>query len=132
VRHGLNKDLGFTDADRVENIRRVGEVARLMTDAGLIVLTAFISPFRAERDMVRQMMAAGEFYEIFIDTSLAEAERRDEKGLYKKARAGKLKNFTGIDSPYEPPLSPYLRIDTTKTSPEQAADLVIALLLGEL
>ncbi|HMA51957.1 MAG TPA: adenylyl-sulfate kinase [Magnetospirillaceae bacterium] len=132
VRHGLNKDLGFTDADRVENIRRVGEVARLMTDAGLIVLTAFISPFRAERDMVRQMMAPGEFFEIFIDTPLAEAEKRDEKGLYKKARAGGLKNFTGIDSPYEAPLSPDLRIDTTKTSPEQAADLVIALLLGEL
>jgi len=132
VRHGLNKDLGFTDADRVENIRRVGEVARLMTDAGLIVLTAFISPFRAERDMVRQMMAPGEFFEIFIDTPLAEAERRDEKGLYKKARAGALKNFTGIDSPYEAPLSPDLRIDTTRTTPEQAAELVIALLLGEL
>ena len=132
VRHGLNKDLGFTDADRVENVRRVGEVARLMTDAGLIVLTAFISPFRAERDMVRQMMASGEFFEIFVDTPLAEAERRDEKGLYKKARAGKLQNFTGIDSPYEAPLAPDLRIDTTKTSPEQAADLVIALLLGEL
>jgi bifunctional enzyme CysN/CysC len=132
VRHGLNKDLGFTDADRVENIRRVGEVARLMTDAGLVVLTAFISPFRAERDMVRQMMVPGEFFEIFIDTTLAEAERRDEKGLYKKARAGALKNFTGIDSPYEAPLSPDLRIDTAKTSPEQAAELVIALLLGEL
>ena len=132
VRHGLNKDLGFTDADRVENIRRVGEVAHLMTDAGLIVLTAFISPFRAERDMVRQMMAPGEFFEIFIDTPLAEAEKRDEKGLYKKARAGALKNFTGIDSPYEAPLAPDLRIDTTKTSPDQAAEMVIALLLGEL
>jgi len=132
VRHGLNKDLGFTDADRVENIRRVGEVARLMTDAGLIVLTAFISPFRAERDMVRQMMAPGEFFEIFVDTPLAEAEKRDEKGLYKKARAGKLKNFTGIDSPYEPPANPDLRIDTTATTPAEAADLVIAMLLGEL
>ncbi len=120
VRHGLNKDLGFTDADRVENIRRVGEVAKLMTDAGLIVITAFISPFRAERDMVRAMMPAGEFIEVFIDTPLAEAEARDVKGLYKKARAGQLKNFTGIDSPYEPPEEPELRIDTTKLSAEQA------------
>ena len=103
VRHGLNRDLGFTDADRVENIRRVGEVAKLMADAGLIVLISFISPFRAERDMVRDMMPAGEFVEIFVDTPLAVAEARDVKGLYKKARAGELKNFTGIDSPYEPP-----------------------------
>ncbi|HMA50039.1 MAG TPA: sulfate adenylyltransferase subunit CysN [Magnetospirillaceae bacterium] len=132
VRHGLNKDLGFTDADRVENIRRVGEVARLMTDAGLVVLTAFISPFRAEREMVRQMMAPGEFFEIFVDTPLADAEQRDVKGLYKKARDGKLKNFTGIDSPYEPPEKPDLRIDTTKMTPDEAAELVIALLFGEL
>jgi bifunctional enzyme CysN/CysC len=132
VRHGLNKDLGFTDADRVENIRRVGEVARLMTDAGLVVLTAFISPFRAEREMVRQMMAPGEFFEIFVDTPLAEAEKRDVKGLYQKARAGKLKNFTGIDSPYEPPEHPDLRIDTSIMTPDEAAELVIALLLGEL
>ena len=103
VRHGLNRDLGFTEADRIENIRRVGEVARLMADAGLIVLTAFISPFRAERDMVRRMLPEGEFIEIFVDTPLAEAEKRDAKGLYAKARAGELKNFTGIDSPYEPP-----------------------------
>ena len=103
VRHGLNKDLGFTEADRVENIRRVGEVAKLMTDAGLIVLTAFISPFRAERDMVRAMLPAGEFVEIFIDTPLADAEARDVKGLYKKARSGEIENFTGIDSPYEAP-----------------------------
>ncbi|THG40928.1 sulfate adenylyltransferase subunit CysN [Sphingomonas olei] len=126
VRHGLNKDLGFTDADRVENIRRVGEVARLMTDAGLIVVTAFISPFRAEREMVRQMMQPGEFIEVHIDTPLAEAERRDVKGLYAKARAGQLANFTGIDSPYEPPEDPEIRIDTTSMTPEEAADLIIA------
>jgi bifunctional enzyme CysN/CysC len=129
VRHGLNKDLGFTQADRVENIRRIGEVAKLMTDAGLIVLTAFISPFRAERQMVRDMMAPGEFIEIFIDTPLAEAEARDVKGLYKKARAGQLKNFTGIDSPYEPPTEAELRIDTTKMTPEQAADLIVETLI---
>ena len=129
VRHGLNKDLGFTDADRVENIRRVGEVARLMTDAGLIVITAFISPFRAEREMVRQMVAPGEFVEIHIDTPLADAERRDVKGLYAKARAGQLKNFTGIDSPYEPPENPEIRIDTTGLTPDQAADLIVAKLI---
>ncbi len=129
VRHGLNKDLGFTDADRVENIRRVGEVARLMTDAGLIVITAFISPFRAEREMVRQMMSPGEFIEVHIDTTLAEAERRDVKGLYAKARSGQLKNFTGIDSPYEAPEMPELRIDTTGLTPEEAADLIIAKLI---
>jgi len=130
VRHGLNKDLGFTEADRIENIRRVGEVAKLMADAGLIVITAFISPFRAEREMVRSMIPAGEFHEIFIDTPLAEAERRDVKGLYKKARAGELKNFTGIDSPYEAPASPEVRIDTTKLTPEQAADLIVEALIG--
>jgi bifunctional enzyme CysN/CysC len=129
VRHGLNKDLGFTQADRIENIRRVGEVAKLMTDAGLIVITAFISPFRAERQMVRDMMAAGEFFEIHIDTPLAEAEARDVKGLYKKARAGQLKNFTGIDSPYEPPVDPEIRIDTTALTPEQAADLIVQRLI---
>ena len=129
VRHGLNKDLGFTETDRIENIRRVGEVAKLMTDAGLIVLTAFISPFRSERDMVRQMMQPGEFIEIFIDTPLAEAEKRDVKGLYKKARAGELKNFTGIDSPYEPPEDPELHIDTSKLTPEQAADLIVERLI---
>ncbi len=125
VRHGLNKDLGFTEADRIENIRRVGEVAKLMTDAGLIVITAFISPFRAERDMVRAMIPEGEFIEIFIDTPLADAEARDVKGLYKKARDGSLKNFTGIDSPYEEPLNPEIRIDTTTMTPEQAADFII-------
>ncbi len=129
VRHGLNKDLGFTQADRIENIRRVGEVAKLMTDAGLIVLTAFISPFRSEREMVRQMMQPGEFIEIFIDTKLEEAERRDVKGLYKKARSGELKNFTGIDSPYEPPEGAEIHIDTTKLTPEQAADLIIERLI---
>ncbi|WP_091743063.1 sulfate adenylyltransferase subunit CysN [Phenylobacterium immobile] len=126
VRHGLNRDLGFTDADRVENIRRVAEVAKLMTDAGLIVLVSFISPFRAERDMARKLMAAGEFFETFIDTPLAVAEQRDVKGLYQKARAGELKHFTGIDSPYEAPETPELRIDTTALEPEAAADLIIA------
>ena len=129
VRHGLNRDLGFTDADRVENIRRLGEVAKLMTDAGLIVITAFISPFRSERDMVRQMIRAGEFFEIHVDTPLAVAEERDVKGLYKKARAGELKNFTGIDSPYEAPLNPEIRIDTTKLTVEQAADIIVEELL---
>ncbi len=131
VRHGLNRDLGFTDADRVENIRRVGEVAKLMTDAGLIVLTAFISPFRAERDMVRAMLPDGEFVEIFVDTPLAEAEARDEKGLYAKARAGDLKNFTGIDSPYEAPEDPERRIDTTLQSAEEAATAIVDWLVGK-
>jgi bifunctional enzyme CysN/CysC len=125
VRHGLNRDLGFTDADRVENIRRVAEVARLMTDAGLIVLVSFISPFRAERRMARELFAAGEFIEIFIDTTLAEAEKRDPKGLYRKARAGEIRNFTGIDSPYERPENPELRIDTRLSTPEEAADQII-------
>ncbi len=129
LRHGLNRDLGFTEADRIENIRRVGEVARLMTDAGLIVLTAFISPFRAERHMVRRMIPEGEFIEIFVDTPLVEAERRDAKGLYAKARAGELKNFTGIDSPYEPPEAAEVRIDTTKMSAEEAATLIVHTLL---
>ncbi|MDR6788551.1 bifunctional enzyme CysN/CysC [Sphingomonas sp. BE138] len=129
VRHGLNKDLGFTEADRIENIRRVGEVAKLMTDAGLIVLTAFISPFRAEREMVRAMLPAGEFVEVFVDTPFEEAERRDVKGLYKKARTGQLKNFTGIDSPYERPETPEVRIDTTRTTPEEAAERIVDLLL---
>ena len=129
VRHGLNKDLGFTDADRVENIRRVGEVARLMTDAGMIVLTAFISPFRAEREMVRKMMPPGEFIEVHIDTTLAEAEKRDVKGLYAKARAGQLANFTGIDSPYEPPEDPELRIDTSALSADEAAQRIVDFLI---
>ena len=129
VRHGLNRDLGFTDADRIENIRRVGEVAKLMTDAGLIVIAAFISPFRAERDMVRQMMEPGEFLEIHIDTPLAEAERRDVKGLYAKARAGKLPHFTGVDSPYEAPEDPDIRIDTSRMTADQAAETIVAILL---
>ena len=130
VRHGLNRDLGFTEADRIENIRRVGEVARLMADAGLIVLTAFISPFRAERHMVRRMLPEGEFIEIFVDTPLAEAEKRDAKGLYAKARAGEIKNFTGIDSPYEEPEAPEIHIDTTQLSAEQAADRIVEELLS--
>jgi bifunctional enzyme CysN/CysC len=132
VRHGLNKDLGFTDADRVENIRRIGEVAKLMTDAGLIVLTAFISPFRAERRMVRGMMAPDEFIEIYVETPLAVAEQRDVKGLYKKARAGELKHFTGIDSPYEPPESPEIRVNTVATSADQAADEIVAHVLRSI
>lgn len=130
VRHGLNRDLGFTEADRIENIRRVGEVAKLMADAGLIVLTAFISPFRSERDMVRQMLPEGEFIEIFVDTPLEVAEARDVKGLYKKARSGKLKNFTGIDSPYEPPLTPEIRVNTVEMTPAEAAAFIIQRILA--
>jgi bifunctional enzyme CysN/CysC len=130
VRHGLNRDLGFTDADRVENIRRVAEVAKLMADAGLIVLVSLISPFRAERRLARAMLAEGEFVEVFVDTPLAEAERRDVKGLYKKARAGGLKNFTGVDSPYEPPERPEIRIDTTKVTPEAAAEALVDRLMS--
>ncbi len=129
VRHGLNKDLGFTEADRIENIRRVGEVARLMTDAGLIVLTAFISPFRAERRLVRDMLEDHEFIEVFVDTPLEVAEQRDVKGLYKKARSGELKNFTGIDSPYEPPENPEITVNTVAMTPEEAADHIIQQIL---
>jgi bifunctional enzyme CysN/CysC len=125
VRHGLNRDLGFTEQDRVENIRRVAEVAKLMVDAGLIVLVSFISPFRAERNAARALLGEGEFFEVFVDTSLAAAEARDVKGLYKKARAGALKNFTGIDSPYEPPEAAEIHIDTATLSPVQGADLII-------
>jgi adenylyl-sulfate kinase len=128
IRHGLTKDLGFTDADRVENIRRIAEVAKLMVDAGLIVGTAFISPFRAERQTARALLAEGEFIEIFIDTPLGVAEQRDPKGLYKKARRGDLKNFTGIDSPYEGPQDPEIRIDTTRTSAEEAAQAIVTYL----
>jgi bifunctional enzyme CysN/CysC len=128
LRHGLNKDLGFTEADRVENIRRVAEVARLMIDAGLIVLTAFISPFRAEREMARSLVGENEFLEIYIDTPLSVAETRDVKGLYRKARRGELSNFTGIDSPYEAPQSPDLVVNTVECSADEAADAVIALL----
>ncbi len=126
VRHGLNKDLGFAEADRVENIRRVAEVARLMLDAGLIVLVSFISPFRSERDMARALAGDGDFVEVFIDTPLAVAEQRDPKGLYRKARRGELKNFTGIDSPYQPPERPEIRIDTTADTAEQAAERIVA------
>ena len=130
IRHGLNRDLDFTEAGRIENIRRVGEVARLMADAGLIVLTAFISPFRAERDMVRAMVDPGAFVEIFVDTPLAAAEARDVKGLYAKARAGEIADFTGISSPYEAPQRPDIRIDTTRETPEAAAERIVEHVLG--
>jgi bifunctional enzyme CysN/CysC len=130
VRHGLSKDLGFSEADRVENIRRVAEVARLMVDAGLIVLVAFISPFRNERRMARELLSEGEFFEVFVDTPLAIAETRDPKGLYRKARRGELKNFTGIDSPYEEPEHPEIRLDTTRLAPDQAAQAVLQFLAG--
>jgi len=126
IRHGLNRDLGFTPADRVENIRRVAEVAKLMADAGLIVLVAFISPFRAERDLARSLAQEGEFFEVFIDVPLAVAEQRDVKGLYKKARAGELKNFTGIDSPYEAPEHPEIRVEADQVSPADAAEAIVA------
>lgn len=125
VRHGLNRDLGFTEADRVENIRRVAEVAKLMTDAGLIVLVSFISPFRSERRMARELFGEGEFVEVFVDTPIEECERRDVKGLYAKARRGDLKNFTGIDSPYEPPESPEVHVRTTAASPEEWAERIL-------
>jgi bifunctional enzyme CysN/CysC len=125
VRHGLNKDLGFTEADRVENVRRVAEVSRLMVNAGLIVLVSLISPFRSERRLARDLLAPGEFCEVFVDTPLDVAEQRDVKGLYGKARRGELINFTGIDSPYEPPENPEVRIDTTTATPEEAAQLVV-------
>jgi bifunctional enzyme CysN/CysC len=130
VRHGLNKDLGFTQQDRVENIRRVGEVAKILVDAGLIVLASFISPFEAERQMVRDLLGRDEFIEVFIDTPLFIAEQRDTKGLYKKARRGELKNFTGIDSPYEAPENPDIRIDTELMTAHQAAEAVIQQMLN--
>src|SRR5690606_199280 len=126
IRHGLNRDLGFTDADRVENIRRVAEVMKLMVDAGLIVLVSFISPFRSERRMARELLGEGEFYEIFVDTSIEEAEKRDPKGLYRKARSGQLKNFTGIDSPYEQPEAAEITVSTVSESAEDAAERIIA------
>ena len=128
VRQGLNKDLGFADEDRVENIRRVAEVARLMVDAGLIVIVAFISPFESDRRMARHLVGENEFFEIFVDAPLELAEQRDPKGLYRLARSGGLANFTGIDSPYEAPESPDLRVDTAALSPAEGADAVIALL----
>ncbi|MFZ2950624.1 MAG: adenylyl-sulfate kinase, partial [Desulfuromonadaceae bacterium] len=126
VRHGLNRDLGFTEADRVENIRRIAEVARLMVDAGLIVLVSFISPFRSERRMARELFTDGEFIEVFVDTSLEECERRDPKGLYAKARRGELKNFTGIDSLYEPPESAELHLKSGTESPELCMELIFS------
>ncbi len=128
VRHGLNRDLGFTDEDRVENIRRVGEVSKLMVEAGLITLVSFISPFRSERSMARELLDEGEFFEIFVDAPLAVCEARDPKGLYKKARAGTLPNFTGIGSPYEPPQAPELRLPADRHSADALAERVVELL----
>jgi bifunctional enzyme CysN/CysC len=128
VRQGLNRDLGFSTAERVENVRRIGEVAHLMVEAGLIILVAVISPFREQRRLARDLNAPGEFFEIFVDAPLAVAEARDPKGLYRKARAGLLPNFTGIDAPYEPPDSPELHVDTVRTSPEDAAHAVLEML----
>jgi bifunctional enzyme CysN/CysC len=128
VRHGLNRDLGFTEADRVENIRRAGEVAKLMTEAGLIVLCSFISPYRAERDMVRGLVAAGDFIEVFVDTPIEECMLRDSKGLYAKAKAGKIKNFTGFDAPYERPQSPENHLHTAGAPAEELASLVLRIL----
>ena len=128
VRHGLNKDLGFSDEDRVENIRRIGELAKLMTDAGLLVLTAFISPFKVDRKMVRDLVQSHEFIEVYMDTSLEECERRDPKGLYKKARKGEIRNFTGIDSEYEVPEQAEIIIDSVDLSIEECADQIISYL----
>ncbi|WP_165855402.1 adenylyl-sulfate kinase [Marinobacter sp. JSM 1782161] len=129
VRHGLCKDLGFSDKDREENIRRIGEVSKLFTDAGLIVISAFISPFNADRRMVRKLFPAGEFIEVFMDTPIQACEQRDPKGLYEKARRGDIKNFTGIDSPYEAPERPEVRIDSSTSSVEQCVDALIAYLV---
>jgi len=125
IRHGLNSDLGFSEKDRIENIRRIGEVSKLFVDAGLIVLTAFISPFRKDREYVRNLVEEGEFIEIFINTPIEECEKRDPKGLYKKARNGEIKNFTGIDSPYEPPVNPEIHIKNINVSVDEASDIVI-------
>ena len=128
VRFGLNKDLGFSEADRKENIRRVAEVAKLMMDAGLIVITAFISPYREDRDLVRKMVQPGEFVEVFVNTPLDVCEQRDPKGLYKKVRAGELQQFTGIDSPYEQPLQPELNIQTMNQTPEESVKQILEFL----
>ena len=128
VRHGLNRDLGFTEADRVENIRRAGEVAKLMTEAGLIVLCSFISPYHAEREMVRRLVPEGEFIEVFVDTPIEECMRRDPKGLYAKAKAGKIKNFTGFDAPYEAPQAAEIHLRTVNQSPEQLTQEVLRVL----
>ncbi|MGO9324906.1 MAG: adenylyl-sulfate kinase [Terracidiphilus sp.] len=129
IRLGLNKDLGFSEADRIENIRRVSEVARLLVDAGLIAIVSFISPYRAQRDHARSLFEPGEFFEIFVDTPLPECERRDPKGLYAKARRGELKNFTGIDSPYEPPVSPEVHLQTTLQTPDECVDCICRVLI---
>ena len=131
VRHGLNNDLGFTDADRVENIRRVAEVAKLMVDAGLIVITAFISPFISERGYARQILADNEFIEVFVDAPIEVCEARDPKGLYKKARSGKLKNFTGIDSEYQKPQNPEIVLESAKKNPEELADYILEYLISK-
>ena len=128
LRHGLNRDLGFTEADRVENIRRVGEVAKLMVDSGLIVICSFISPYKAERDMVRGLVAEGDFIEVFVNTPIEECMRRDPKGLYTKAKEGKIKNFTGIDAPYEAPERPEIRLETVGHGPDELADQIVELL----
>lgn len=125
VRHGLNKDLGFSDNDRIENIRRIGEVAKLFVDSGTIVLTAFISPFISDREQARQLMADGQFLEVFIDTPLSVCESRDPKGLYKKARAGEIKHFTGIDSEYQAPVNPEIHVETAERSVEECAELIV-------
>lgn len=132
VRQGLNRDLGFSDAERVENIRRVAEVARLMLDAGLVVMTAFISPFRRERDLARELIGAADFIEIHVSTPLQVCEARDIKGLYRRARAGELANMTGIDSPYEPPLAPQLRVDSSEGQPAELAQRIACSLLADL
>jgi adenylyl-sulfate kinase len=124
VRHGLNRDLGFSDADRIENIRRIGEVGKLFVDAGLIALSAFISPFRSDRQMVRSLFPAGEFIEVFVSTPIGVCEERDPKGLYKKARAGVIKNFTGIDSAYEAPSDPELELNTGEYSVDECVDQI--------
>ena len=130
VRHGLNRDLGFTEQDRVENIRRVAEAAKLMVDAGLIVIVSFISPFRAEREFARSLFEPGEFCEAFVDTPIEECEKRDVKGLYAKARQGLIANFTGIDSPYEPPVSPEVRLDAGAKRPEECVEQLLDALKG--
>jgi len=132
IRHGINKDLGFTPEDRVENIRRIGEVAHLMVDAGLIVLVSAISPYRSERDSVRELFDAGEFIEVFVDTPLAECEQRDPKGLYRKARAGEIRNFTGIDAPYEAPEAPEVHLHTAGERAERLAEQMTEQLLGRI
>jgi bifunctional enzyme CysN/CysC len=129
IRHGLNRDLGFTEADRIENIRRIGELAKLMTDAGLIVITAFISPFRSDRETARSLMPAGEFIEVYVSTPIEECERRDPKRLYARARSGQIPNFTGINSPYEPPDNPEVVIDTLRSSPNECADILVHFLI---